>query len=115
MVVKESLGKVTIHTDVLHTIVRMATLATPGVARFSKGFSPGGIPNVLSPEQHKGVRIQVEENSVCIDLYIVADSEVSIFRLGRDLQREVGRAIEKMVGMEVAEVNVYVEDVDLLP
>lgn len=114
MVVKETLGRVTIHPDVLYTIVRMATLATPGVARFDRGLT-GSIGDIFSPGQYGGVGLKVEGDRVRVDLHIVADADVGMFQLGRTLQREVGRAIEHMVGMEVVSINVYIEDVDFTP
>ena len=59
-----------------------------------------------------GVGLSVQEDSVTIDLYVVADPEANLLHLGQTLQSEVSRAIQEMVGMEVAAVNVHIQDVD---
>jgi uncharacterized alkaline shock family protein YloU len=60
----------------------------------------------------EGVRVHVHDNGqVSVDLFVVVDHDVNMLQLGRHVQNEVTRAIEEMLGMEVREVNVHVEDV----
>jgi len=60
-----------------------------------------------------GVRVDVEGNTVAVDVHLVAKPNVNLLELGQHLQAEVSRAINDMVGLVVREVNVYVEDVDM--
>jgi uncharacterized alkaline shock family protein YloU len=55
--------------------------------------------------------LTVKDNTVSADLYIVVDSGVDIVEVGTAVQEEVASAIEMMVGMQVQEVNVYIQDV----
>jgi uncharacterized alkaline shock family protein YloU len=48
---------------------------------------------------------------VSADLYIVIASGVNIVEVGTGVQEEVAAAIEHMVGMQVREVNIYIQDV----
>jgi uncharacterized alkaline shock family protein YloU len=60
----------------------------------------------------EGVRVHVHDNNqVSVDLFVVVDHDVNMLQLGRRVQTEITRAIEKIVGMEVREVNVHIEDV----
>ena len=59
-----------------------------------------------------GVDLCVNNSAATIDLYVVAEPEAHLLRLGRALQSEVSRAIQDMVGMEVLAVNVHIQDVD---
>jgi uncharacterized alkaline shock family protein YloU len=59
-----------------------------------------------------GVDLCIKDNAVTVDLYVVAESEANLLRLGQTLQSEVSRAIQDMVGMEVSAVNVHIQDVD---
>jgi uncharacterized alkaline shock family protein YloU len=104
---EEELGKVIIAPGVLVTIAKLTTLSVPGVARMSAGriIGRGGI--------REGVKIEVEDNSVGVDLYIVAEHDVNMLQLGQRIQSEVARAIKEIVGMEVSEVNVHIEDVEI--
>jgi uncharacterized alkaline shock family protein YloU len=44
-------------------------------------------------------------------LYIVVEQDANLLQRGGRIQTAVTRAIEEMVGMEVREVNVHIEDV----
>jgi uncharacterized alkaline shock family protein YloU len=59
-----------------------------------------------------GVDLCIKDNAVTVDLYVVAESEANLLRLGQTLQSEFSRAIQDMVGMEVSAVNVHIQDVD---
>ena len=112
---EEKLGKVIIAPNVLVTIARLTTLSVPGVARMSPGWS-GGVNRLLGrTDAGEGVRIDVEDDVVSVDLYIVAEGGTDMLRLSRQIQAKVTRAIKDMVGMPVKEVNVHIQDVESPP
>ena len=80
-------------------------LAVPGVARM---ISPPGMRRLL---RHDGVEIEVIGNSVHIKLHVVAEPHVNMLSIGRQIQTEVARAVQDMVGMEVRSIDVHIEDV----
>jgi uncharacterized alkaline shock family protein YloU len=98
-------GKITIAPEVLETIARLTALAVPGVARL---VAPPGMQRILG---HDGVRIEVFDNSVRVKLYVVTDPHVNMLSIGRQIQAEVTRAIQDMVGMSVQSIDVHIEDV----
>jgi len=107
----QALGTVTIHPSVLITVARLTSLATPGVARMSDEWRLN-VERVLGrPGRVSGVDLSVKDHAVTIDLYVVAEPEANLLRLGQTLQSEVSRAIQDMVGMEVSAVNVHIQDV----
>jgi len=55
--------------------------------------------------------LTIKDNTVTADLYIVVATNVNIVEVGSAVQEEVASAIEHMVGMQVREVNVYIQDV----
>jgi uncharacterized alkaline shock family protein YloU len=55
--------------------------------------------------------LTIKDNTVTADLYIVVATNVNIVEVGSAVQEEVAAAIEHMVGMQVREVNVYIQDV----
>jgi uncharacterized alkaline shock family protein YloU len=61
---------------------------------------------------HDGVRIEVEDNVIIADLYLVLKKDVNIREVSRNVQGQVARALEEMVGMEVGEIEVHIEDMD---
>ena len=108
--VTESLGVVRIARQVLSTIVINAALQTGGVVRMAKvaDFRSRFLGREI-PKQ--GVALTVKDNTVSTDLYIVVAPGVNIVEVGSAVQDEVAAAIEHMVGMQVHEVNVYIQDV----
>ena len=98
-------GQITVAPEVLETIVRLTTLAVPGVVRFTP---PLGIQRLLGMEN--GIHVSVMDGIVRVDLHVVAKSSHNVLALARQIQAEVTRAVADIVGLEVERVNVYVED-----
>ena len=106
----EKTGSVTIAPDVLHSLVRMTALATPGVARLAPTL-PNSVRRFFGQHASEGMEIQIIDHAVTIDLYVIAEPSAQMLQLGQTLQREINRAIHDVVGMPVAEINVHIEDV----
>ena len=104
---ERKLGTVVISPGVLCTIARLTTLSVPGVV----GMSRKGMERFLRPGQGDGVRVQVVDEAVILDIYIVAATDVNMLQLSREIQAQVTRAIHEIVGMGVQEVNVHIVDV----
>ena len=105
MEAQPKIGRTTIAPQVLETIARLTTLAVSGVARMA---SPPGMRHLLRQD---GVEIEVTGNSVRVRLYVVTEPHASMLGVGRQIQAEVTRAIQDMVGMDVQSVDVHIEDV----
>ena len=103
-------GRTTIAPDVLLTIAKLSALGVPGVAHMSP--VPGGVNRLFRRGVGDGVRIEVKDQSVAVDLYLVVKHDVNVQETSRAVQAEAARAIHEMVGMEVLAVNVYIEDVE---
>jgi uncharacterized alkaline shock family protein YloU len=111
---EQALGTVTIHPTVLCTVARLTSLATPGVARMSDEWRLNVGKIWRRSNRGSGVGLCIKDDAVSIDLYVVAEPETNLLRLGQTLQTEVRRAVQDMVGMEVSAVNVHIQDVDFL-
>lgn len=103
-------GKTTVSPDVLVTIARLAALNVPGVSRMAP--IPGGVNRLFRRGAHEGVQIEVQDQIVFIDLYLVLKENVNIREVSRNVQQQVARAIQEMVGMEVGQINIHIEDID---
>ncbi len=109
--VTESSGVVRVARQVLITIVVNAALEIPGVVRMA--HSSDQWTRLLGREvPRQGVALTIKENTVSADLYVVVASGVNVVEVGSTVQDEVASAIEHMVGMQVREVNVYIQDVE---
>jgi uncharacterized alkaline shock family protein YloU len=107
---EEHLGNVTVAPEVLLQLVRLTALATPGVARLAPTFT-GNVRRLFSGKASEGIEIEIEDHSITIDLYIVAEPDVQMLPLGQTLQREISRAVQDVIGMPVKEINIHIEDV----
>jgi uncharacterized alkaline shock family protein YloU len=103
-------GKTTIAPDVLLTIARLATLEIQGVSRMAS--VPGGVSWIPKRSQADGIRIEIEDDRVYANIYVIMKHNVNVREVSRNIQREVTRSISKMVGMEVGQVNIHIEDID---
>lgn len=102
-------GKTTIAPGVLVRIAQLTSLSVPGVAGMAA--IPGGVNRLFRRELGDGVRIELNNGSVAADLYLVLEYGVEVRKVSRKVQREVARALEDMVGMEVTSVDVHIEEI----
>ena len=102
-------GKTTVAPDVLVEIAKMAALKVKGVSAMAP--VSGGVNRLFRRGIVDGVRITLEEDIVYADLYIILENNVNIRDISRTIQQQVTRAITEMVGMDVAEVNIHIENI----
>ncbi|KQB87374.1 Asp23/Gls24 family envelope stress response protein [Corynebacterium lowii] len=110
-------GRTVIEDQVVGKIAGLAAREVSGVHALGGGAarmlgsireSFGGSDNV-----QQGVDVEVGESQAAVDLSIVAEYGVAIHELAEAIRRNIIRAIERMTGLEVTEVNVTVTDVHL--
>jgi uncharacterized alkaline shock family protein YloU len=107
-------GRVLIAPAVLAQIVERSTLSVPGVAAMCSRHPRFDRLRGRALGDHQppsGVHVRVADDTVSAEIAIVARADTNILEIGRHVQREVGEALERMVGMAVGEINVYVDDV----
>ncbi len=104
-------GKTTIAPDVLLSIAQLAALDVEGVSRMAT--PPSSVTQLFVRGHRKGgVRVHVEDNRVFVDLFITLKNDVNIRQVSRTIQKEVARAISEMVGMEVGQIDIHIEEID---
>jgi uncharacterized alkaline shock family protein YloU len=102
--------KTTVSPEVLTTIARLSALEVQGVSRFAE--VAGGVNRFFKKGTGNGVRIEAKDNIVLVDLHLIFKPDINIREVSRNVQQNVARAIHEIVGMDVAEVNVHIEDID---
>lgn len=103
-------GKTTIAPEVLISIARLTALNVEGVSRLS--LEPTPVNKLFRRSISEGVRVDVVNNSVFADLYVILKSGVNVRDVSRNIQQQVARAISEMVGMQVGQVNIHIEDIE---
>ena len=105
-----SQGKTTIAPEVLLTIAQLTSLDVPGVSRMSA--IPASMERLFQRGSGEGVRIDIRQDVVHIDLHLILKKDFNIRDVSRQVQHDVARAVSEMVGMQVGRVNIHVEDID---
>ena len=102
--------QITIAASVLLTVIRLTAQRVPGVVRM--GTTPGGVNRWLrrTPAE-RGVQVLIEDQTVTVDMYIVADAEANLREVSRNVQQQVARTIQDNVGMTIGAINIHIEDV----
>lgn len=107
----QAMGIVRVARPVLSTIVINTALQIPGVTRMAHGSGDQWSRMLNRELPQQGVALTIKGATVSADLYIVVESGVNVVEVGTAVQEEVAAAIEEIVGMQVREVNVYIQDV----
>jgi uncharacterized alkaline shock family protein YloU len=103
-------GKTTVSPDVLIGIVKLSALSVPGVSQMAP--VSGGVNRLFRKGANEGVRINIEDNTVFADIFLILKKEVNIREVSRNVQHQVARAIQEMVGMDVGQIDIHIEDID---
>jgi len=104
-------GSIRIADEVVSTIAGLAAMEIDGIAGMSGGIA-GGIAEALGKKNlSRGVKVEVGEEEVIVDLYVIVDYGVRIPDVAWNVQDSVKRAIEEMTGLKILGINVHVQGV----
>lgn len=105
-------GTIKIADEVVGIITGLAATEVEGVAGMSGGLA-GGIADMLGRKSlSKGVKVEVNEDTALVDVYVIIDYGNSIPDVAWKIQDNVKQAIEGMTGLDVKAVNVHVQGVN---
>jgi len=105
--------KIKISEDVVAAIAGVAASGVEGVASMTGGISDGIAGMLGKKNPAKGIKVEVGEKDVTVDLSITVRYGVKIHQVAAEIQNKVRSAIEEMTGMKVSEVNVNVTGIDM--
>lgn len=111
-VTEDGVGNIKIAVDVVATIAGIAASSVEGVASMYSSIA-GGLAEMLGAKKSpgKGVKVEMKENNVVVDIYIVVDYGVKIPELAWEIQENVKNSLETMTGLTVEKVNIHIEGV----
>lgn len=107
-------GKTVIVDPVVAKVAGIAAREVSGVHALGGGAARlfGQVRDAIgSTDLTQGVKVEVGEKQVAVDVTIVVDYPLPLQEVAANVRTAVARAIESLVGMEVAEINVTVTDV----
>jgi len=104
-------GKITFAPDVIATIATLAANEVEGIEGMS-GTMVEGITGMLNKKSlTKGIKVELNENNVTLDLNVVVKYGYRIHEVSSNLQRTIRNTIQNMTGLNVPAVNVFVQSV----
>lgn len=104
----DSYGKVIFADEVVATIAGLAAVEVQGVASMSSGI----VEKFGKKSPSRGVKVEVGEKEAAIDLYVIVEYGVRIPEVAWNIQENVKKAVEMMTGLNVVEVNIYIQGVN---
>lgn len=106
-------GHVTISDEVVATIASIATKSVEGVFGMTNTITGGFAEFLGRKNPSKGVKVQITDGSVKIDMSIVVEYGVKIPDVAWEIQDKVKSEVEAMTGLDVAAVNVGIDGVNM--
>ena len=111
----DELGNIHIAEEVLAAVAAAAAMEVKGVSAMAANFGTDIAELLGKKNQAKGVRIQVEEDKVSVELAIMMAYGNTIPEVGKAVQEKVKTTMESVTGLEIAAVNVSVAGIVFPP
>ena len=106
------LGAIRINNDVIAAIASLAAIEVKGVHKMGGGIGKTLYDMLTKKSGTKGVRIQSVDSEVRLSVSVIVEYGVDIPRIADEVQENVKRAVEKMTGLILSQVDVVVEGVN---
>jgi uncharacterized alkaline shock family protein YloU len=105
-------GTIRIANEVVRIIAGIAASEVKGIIGMSGGVADGFAELLMKKNLAKGVKVEVGERQVAIDLFVIVEYGSKIPDIAYMVQENVKRTVESMTGLEVIEVNVHIQGVE---
>lgn len=111
--IKTDYGQIDITKEVIAAIAGGAALDCYGIVGMaSQKQIKDGITELLGKDNlSKGIVVRIEDNSVNIDMYIIVSYGTKISEVAHNVQQTVKYHLDKMLGLAVDSVNIFVQGV----
>ncbi|MDR7072683.1 Asp23/Gls24 family envelope stress response protein [Fictibacillus barbaricus] len=102
------LGKVEISPEVIEVIASIAASDVDGVAAMRGSFASGVVERLGKKSHGKGVKVELTETGISIDVYVSMKYGVSIPDVAQKIQDHIRQALLDMTALEATDINVFV-------
>lgn len=109
------MGNILVDNNVIANFAGNVALECYGVVGTAKVNMRDGIVGLLKKDSMaKGIQVRMENNKLTINLHIIIAYGVSIMAVANNLMSEVKYRVEQFAGLDVEQVNVYIEGVKVV-
>ena len=105
---EENVGVVRIADDVVAMIASLATTEVEGVNAMAGNITNELMSKVGVKKLTKGVRVEVLDNNVTVDLAVTMEYGYNIPATCQQVQAKVKAAVENMTGLNCTDVNIRI-------
>lgn len=102
------LGKIEIAPEVIEVIAGIAASEVEGVSQMRGNFAAGVVEKLGKKIHSKGVKVELTEDGVKIDVYCFMKFGVSIPAVAQKVQDNINQALLNMTALEAEEVNIHI-------
>jgi uncharacterized alkaline shock family protein YloU len=110
--IENKLGSVTIENEVLAKVAGVTAIECYGIVGMAMVNLTTGLTKLLKGESlTKGINLTVNDNIISLEFHIIIEYGVNIKAVTDNLINTVKYKLETFSGMEVNQIDVYVEGV----
>jgi uncharacterized alkaline shock family protein YloU len=99
-------GQATISAEILASYAADAAREVPGVR---------GLAESTLQHRHRGVQVTTDDGRVAIEIHLEVEWGASVPELGRAVQRKVREYLARMTDVDLASVDVVVDEIGPVP
>ncbi len=109
---QNGLGSIEIAPEVIEVIAGIAASEIDGVASMRGNFATGVVERFGKKSHGKGVKVDLSNDQVIVDVYCVLNFGVSIPKVAKQIQDNIHQALLNMTGLETDEINIHVVNIN---
>lgn len=106
------LGKIEISPEVLEVIASLAAAEVSGVASMRGSFATGVAEKMGRKNYGKGVRVDLSEEGIVIDVQLHMIFGISIPKVAQQVQENISQTLRTMTALQVKAINVHVVGIE---
>lgn len=108
-----SLGKVEIAPEVIEVIAGIAAAEVDGLYAMRGSFASGVAERLGKQTHSKGVKVELTDAGITIDVYCILNFGSSIPKVAQELQTTIRQSLKTMTQLEIAEINIHVVGINM--
>ena len=105
---ESELGKVEIAPEVIEVIAGIAANEVEGIAEMKGNFAAGVVEKLGKKNHGKGIRVEIHDDGVQIDVYCVVKFGFSIPTVAEKVQDNIRQTLMSMTALTATEVNIHI-------
>jgi uncharacterized alkaline shock family protein YloU len=107
-----AVGSIRVANEVIASIAAMAAREIEGVAGLDQANARHFGDWIKRETAHRGVRVVLDsQHKIHLEVFVTVSAGVNLLEVAESVQDNVIEAVERMLGLEVAEVHVFVSSI----